>query len=76
MVLREAERGAHEGLGGGGAQADDHFGMDDFDFGFEPGAAGFDLTRGRLGVDAALAALFESEMFDGVGASSRGMWAS
>jgi hypothetical protein len=65
-VFREAKGRAEEGLGRGGAEADDDAGFDDLDLGFEPGSARGDLAGGGLGMQAALAALLELEMLDGV----------
>lgn len=63
----EAEGGTENGFGGAGAEADDDFGLDLGEFRFDPGAAGGDFAETRSAMDAALAALFEGEMFYGVG---------
>src|SRR5205823_778750 len=66
-MLRDAEGVAHDGLAGGGAEHHNHVGLDHLDLGLEPGLARGDLTRAGLGMNAALSARLELEMFDGVG---------
>src|SRR6185295_19915668 len=63
----DAEGPAEKGLGGGGAETDEDVRMGGGDLGVEPGAAGGDLARVGLLVDAALAAGFPLEVLDDVG---------
>jgi len=65
--LRYAEGAAEQSLGGGGAEANDDFGFEQSDFGVEPRATGGDFGGVWFFVDAAFAAWFPFEMFDGVG---------
>lgn len=65
-VLGDAERFAEEGLGGGSAEADDHFRLNFFQFGVEPGAAGGDFAGAGLFMEAAFAARFPFEVLDGI----------
>src|SRR5262249_26835998 len=53
---------AQQSLGGGGAEGDDDARPDEGDLGVEPGAAGRDLRRVRLGVNAPLAARLPPEV--------------
>jgi len=66
-VLRDVERFTEEGLGGGGAEADDHFRLNLFQFGIEPGAAGGDFAGAGSFMEAAFAARLPFEVLDGVG---------
>ena len=61
-----SEFAAEHRLSGGGAQADDHLGLDDENLGMEPRPAGFDLSRRRFLVQAAFAARLPAEVFYGV----------
>ena len=54
-------------MGGGGAEADDEFGLENFDFGEEPGTAGGDFAGVGLFMESAFSGGFPFEMFDGVG---------
>jgi len=67
--LSHAKILAEQSLCGAGAQADQHFGFDSFEFRIEPGTAGFDLRGSGFLVNAALAAFGSGplEMFDDVG---------
>src|SRR5688572_32919314 len=66
-LLGDLELVAEHRLGRRRAQGDDHVRANDFDLGLEPRFTCRDLPRARLGVNAPLAALFELEVFDGVG---------
>ena len=66
-MLCDAKILAEQGLGGGGAEADDHFGVDRSDFGVEPRPASGDFGGAGFFVDAAFAARLPFEMFHGVG---------
>src|SRR5216683_1715851 len=54
-------------LRGGGSEADDDARLDDVDFRLQPGAAGVDLGRVRLFVNAPLAARLPLEVLHDVG---------
>src|SRR2546430_4393867 len=67
MLLADAKRGSHDGLGGGCSKQDDDPRPHHLDLGFEPGPAGAHLPRVRLLMQPPLAAPGPAEMLDGVG---------
>lgn len=63
----DLELGVDEGLGGGGSEGDDDFGLDFEDFGEDPGLAVVDFFFAGFVVEAAFGLWFEFEVLDGVG---------
>ncbi len=70
-LLGEPEAGTEQGRRRGRAEGDDDLGTHDAQLCCEPRRAGIDLDASRLGVDAALTALDEAEVFDRVGQVDR-----
>src|SRR5262249_24004160 len=66
-VARDPELVAENHLRGGGTEADEHVRLDQRQLRFEPRAAGAEFRSPRRLVDAALAALLDLEVLDGVG---------
>ena len=66
-MLRDPKIAAEKSLRRSGPQAYDDFGFECGDLGFEPRTARGDFGGAGFFVDAALAARFPLEMFDGVG---------
>src|ERR1700730_13240982 len=66
-MLRDAKILAEKRLGGGGAEADNHFGMNSSDLGIKPRAARGDFGGIGFFVDAAFSPGLPFEMFHGIG---------
>ncbi len=66
-LAADAKIRAEEGLGGGGAETNDDFRLQNAELRVEPRAAGGDFAGAGFFVDAALAARLPFKMFDGVG---------
>ena len=65
-VLGEFEFGSEYGLGGGGSEEDEGFGLDEFQLCLQPWATRFDLAPVWLLVEAAGSLRDPLEVFDGV----------
>src|SRR5690606_11314803 len=63
-VAGDAHLRAEQGLCGGGAEADEHRGLDEGELGEQPRPAGADLVRLGFHVDAPLAAGLPAEVLD------------
>jgi hypothetical protein len=66
-ALRDPESAAKQRLRGGGAEANNDFGLEQGDLGIEPWPARGDFGRVWFFVDAAFSARFPFEVFDGIG---------